>query len=83
MNCYCKESDPELAKNEYCGTCEICGEPGHTCAHPRLPITGAWCEKHWQDLNNYKILTLADIISALLLLFIVGIIVFNLFDIMF
>ncbi|HHB91896.1 MAG TPA: hypothetical protein ENK59_01625 [Thioploca sp.] len=73
MNCYCKKS----GKNEYCGVCEICGEPGHTHAHPRLPTTGAWCEKHWQELNDYKILTLADIIISLLFLFIIGITVFN------
>ncbi len=83
MNCYCKKSDPEFTKNEYCGICEICGELGHTCAHPRLPVTGAWCEKHWQELNDYKIITLGDIIPSLFFLFVVIITVFILFSIIF
>lgn len=70
MNCYCKEreSNPKLADTMedipkgYCGLCEICGKPGHTCAHPRLATTGTWCDEHWNELITYRIITLGDIV---------------------
>ena len=46
-NCYCRPED------SYCGTCQVCGEPGH-CRHfpGPLPYTGAWCEAHYAVLND-------------------------------
>ena len=38
--CYCGPGD------EFCGTCERCGRPGHTRHFPGpLPYTGAWCDR--------------------------------------
>ena len=69
-DCYCQERqhNPQLAKQlanipeGYCGICEVCGKWGHTRAHPRLPITSAWCDEHWQQLAQHHTITLADII---------------------
>ena len=37
--CYCKEGDTS------CGSCQVCGEPGHTRAMTgEVPYTGAWCD---------------------------------------
>ncbi len=37
--CYCQ------AGQVSCGTCERCGEPGHTRHFPGpVPVTGAWCD---------------------------------------
>lgn len=70
MGCYCKQIKVESTSEGnlpegYCGICEICGKLGHTRAHSRLATTSAWCDKHWDDLNNYKIITLADIFTSL------------------
>ncbi len=62
-NCYCNEriNNPALAESMktipdgFCGICEVCGKPGHTCAHPDLPTTGAWCDKHWDDLTSARV----------------------------
>ncbi len=75
--CYCREREinPDFAESiedipeGYCGTCEICGEPGHARAHPRLPTTGAWCDEHWTDLNSYRIFTSGDFIQVIQVLF--------------
>lgn len=80
-DCYCQERqhNPKLAQHlaniphGYCGICEICGKWGHTRAHPRLPTTSAWCDAHWQQLMQYKIITLADVINFIgLFLIILG-----------
>ena len=47
----------------YCGVCDICGDYGHTMAHPRSPTTGCWCDKHYEELLSYRIFTLNDIVS--------------------
>lgn len=57
-NCYCetRKNNPNVARSikdipeGYCGICDICGEPGHMNAHPHLPTTGSWCDKHWEEL---------------------------------
>lgn len=77
-DCYCqdRQHNPQLAEHladmpeGYCGICEVCGKWGHTRAHPRLPTTSAWCDEHWQQLVEYRIFTLADVIhfSGLLLI---------------
>jgi len=80
MTCYCseRESNPELAQSlknipeGYCGLCDICGEPGHMRAHPRLSTTGVWCEQHWQELTKYRIITLSDMIQVIMLLLFAG-----------
>ncbi|MCV6638047.1 hypothetical protein [Candidatus Albibeggiatoa sp. nov. NOAA] len=79
-SCYCQERqrNPELAKalkeipEGYCGICEVCGKWGHTRAHPRLPITSAWCDEHWEQLANHKIINLAEIIHFVGLLLILS-----------
>ncbi|WP_353570341.1 hypothetical protein [Candidatus Albibeggiatoa sp. nov. BB20] len=80
-DCYCyeREYNSELAEvlkeipEGYCGVCDICGGWGHTRAHPRLPVTGAWCDEHWRSLVNYRIISLADIIHVVGLFLIVAI----------
>ena len=38
-SCYCGEGDTS------CGTCDVCGAPGHVRAHPGGgPVSGAWCD---------------------------------------
>ena len=78
MSCYCSErNNPKMREffkdipNGYCGFCDVCGETGHTMAHPRLPTTGAWCDRHYNDLISYRIFTLADIFFVVLLLLLV------------
>ena len=47
-NCYCKE------EQKFCGTCEICGDPGHAQHHPDgVPYTGSWCNTCVEDLIKY------------------------------
>jgi len=77
--CYCqqRQHNATLAKalndmpEGFCGVCEICGKWGHARAHPRLPVTSAWCDEHWEQLVNYRIITLADIIHWLGLILII------------
>jgi len=80
-NCYCEEQKAllnsngektENIPNGYCGLCEICGNPGHVRAHPSLPITGSWCDEHWDELVNQRVFTLADLIQPLFLFGIIG-----------
>lgn len=60
MGCYCEErrTNPALAETMadipegYCGICEVCGAPGHTRAHPRAPVTSAWCDEHYAALTR-------------------------------
>lgn len=44
-HCYCKPGD------EFCGTCERCGAPGHTRHAPSQPYTGAWCDRCYGRLR--------------------------------
>lgn len=70
MSCYCEErqSNPELARemadipDGYCGFCDLCGQPGHTRAHPDSPTTGAWCDEHWKALLNRSSFSPANLI---------------------
>lgn len=39
--CYCGPDD------QFCGTCEVCGKPGHTRHDAAAPHTGAWCDDCW------------------------------------
>lgn len=75
LECYCSERNSPKMKEffedipeGYCGFCDICGELGHTRAHPRSPTTGAWCDKHYQDLLSHRIFTLGEIILALFII---------------
>ena len=85
MNCYCEERkiNPKLAEKMknipkgYCGLCEVCEKPGHLRAHPRLPTTGEWCDKHWNELLNYRIITLGDITQYLFYLFTAGMLIYT------
>lgn len=37
----------------HCGTCLVCGKPGHACHFPGpLPYTGAWCDAHYAVLYD-------------------------------
>ena len=50
-NCYCSIPKIENGPIEYCGTCAVCGEPGHTRHHPgTVPYTGGWCDYHYKKL---------------------------------
>ncbi len=88
MSCYCKEraTNPKLAgemkeiPNGYCGFCEICGKPGHMCAHPRLPTTGVWCDEHWEELVSHRIIPLGDIAQYIFYLLIVGMFIYSVFS---
>ncbi|NUM54734.1 MAG: hypothetical protein HUU46_13900 [Candidatus Hydrogenedentes bacterium] len=68
--CYCFmwETKPEHFERQgiprgYCGTCGICGQPGHTRAHPHAPVTGAWCDTCYEKLARstplWKVVRLA------------------------
>jgi hypothetical protein len=58
MGCYCEDrkNNPKIAElmrdipEGFCGVCDVCGSPGHTRAHPSLPVSGAWCDEHWAEL---------------------------------
>jgi hypothetical protein len=60
MGCYCEERQrnpkmTELLKElppGYCGVCSVCGAPGHTRAHPSLPLSDAWCDAHYAALSS-------------------------------
>jgi len=67
-DCYCEERKkyPESYRDipeGFCGMCDICGEPGHMRAHPNLPITGAWCDEHWNDLLSGRSFGLLELIG--------------------
>ena len=47
----------------YCGLCDVCGEPGHMRAHPKSPTTGAWCDNHWIEIENYRTFSLGDVVQ--------------------
>lgn len=57
-HCYCNErlGNPELRAllsalpDGFCGTCDTCGQPGHSRAHPYRPVSGSWCDEHWAGL---------------------------------
>ena len=59
-HCYCPEdgSHPRYLRKdgippEYCGKCQVCGQPGHTRPHPAcLPYTGAWCDRHYDLIDQ-------------------------------
>lgn len=76
MACYCEERKnnkgvAELMKDlpeGFCGTCDICGKPGHTKGHPSLPTTGAWCDEHWSQLVSGQSITLDKIILILIII---------------
>ena len=75
-SCYCNErkSNPAVAKSMqdipegFCGICEVCGKPGHTNAHPQLPTTGSWCDKHWDELISQKAINIPQLIFRSILL---------------
>ena len=85
--CYCKErqNNPALAESMkdipegFCGICDICGKPGHTCCHPTLPTSGSWCDEHWQQLVSHRIFTLADIIQLIFMVLLAGLAGFTLY----
>jgi len=59
--CYCGlwHSEPKVLERQgiprgYCGLCQVCGQPGHARHFPgAVPVTGAWCEKHYLRLRRY------------------------------
>ena len=67
-HCYCSErekspeSDSQIPPG-FCGICEICQRPGHTRAHPHLPVTSAWCEQHWEEVLHHRPLPLIAILG--------------------
>jgi len=72
MHGYCgeREKNPNAFRGippGYCGFCDCCGKPGHMCAHPHLPTTGAWCDDCWQDLLAGRSFGLHQLIWYLLL----------------
>ena len=85
MTCYCEERAANAKLKQemndipigYCGVCEVCGKFGHTHAHPRLPITGAWCDEHWNALIKYKMFTLGDIVQYAFYILIVGLFIYS------
>ncbi len=52
--CYCTPGQTS------CGTCERCGEPGHTRHYPGpVPSTGAWCDRCYRIVGiRYRVLSL-------------------------
>lgn len=62
-HCYCSErqTNPALADElkavpeGYCGFCDVCGEPGHTHAHPSAPVTGCWCNAHEPESSGVSL----------------------------
>ncbi|MDQ6979382.1 MAG: hypothetical protein Q9M09_04285 [Mariprofundaceae bacterium] len=87
-DCYCEErlSDPELAAvmeeipEGYCGLCDTCGKPGHTRAHPHAPVTSAWCDAHWDEMQQHRIISLAEVIPWLFLLLLLTILSVTLYS---
>jgi len=85
--CYCSERANNLKLAEslkdvpegFCGICDVCGKPGHTCAHPSLPTTGAWCDTHWAELLERKGIALEQVVKAVMIVGMVGIITFFIF----
>lgn len=57
-SCYCKKdgTHPEYLQKMgippgFCGECDICKKPGHTCHFPGLlPYTGGWCDEHYEQI---------------------------------
>ena len=46
-HCYCQPGQAS------CGTCERCGEPGHTRHFPGpVPVTGAWCDACYRHVGR-------------------------------
>ena len=41
-------------------------------AHPRQPTTGTWCDVHWKQLNQYRIITLSDLVQWVFYAFLMG-----------
>jgi len=52
--CYCRPGkQTEGLPPGFCGTCEICGAPGHVRHAPGgAPYTGAWCDRHYDELDK-------------------------------
>lgn len=80
MDCYCLErkETPDLAEifkdlpEGYCGYCSVCGEPGHTRAHPHAPVSDAWCDLHYEEVLNGKVISLGSIVGAAIMMLVLG-----------
>ena len=64
--CYCAEGETT------CGTCEVCGAPGHTRHYPGArPYTGSWCDACYRrvagDTPGVKVLAWIVVAVAFLL----------------
>ena len=74
--CYCGTLSKEFLSEHgipdgYCGTCSVCGQPGHLRHAPGChPYTDAWCDKcfrpAWVRNNSQCVLLLAIPVSLLL-----------------
>ena len=58
--CYCKAGDAS------CGTCERCGQPGHTRHAPApFPTTGAWCDVCYRTVaRRYRLLRAIPVLAV-------------------
>lgn len=49
--CLCPAAEAGAAET-FCGTCQVCGNPGHTRHFPgALPYSGAWCDAHFNRVK--------------------------------
>ena len=65
--CYCPpDAEPGA---QFCGTCQVCGEPGHARHFPgSVPYTGEWCDAHYAELAQTRRLPIASIVVWLIVL---------------
>jgi len=76
-SCYCEErNNPKMQEffldipEGFCGICDICGEYGHLNAHPHLPTSGTWCDKHYQELCTARVSNLGDVLAIGIFIFV-------------
>jgi len=80
VDCYCLERKEnadfaETLKNlpeGYCGVCSLCGEPGHTRAHPHAPVSDAWCDLHYEEVLNGKVISSGSIVRVVIIMLVLG-----------
>ena len=59
-DCYCSiwDEDPQFLREQglpegFCGFCDSCEKPGHVRHYPGpKPITGSWCDEHYDELAS-------------------------------
>jgi len=82
-SCYCSQRGNTDMNNlfkdipeGFCGVCDVCGEYGHLNAHPTMPTSGSWCDKHYKELLVSPSIDLSQVFGIGITIFYVAIMIF-------